>query len=103
MWFPKIEQHMSEEKYYITIERAKIQIPRYAFLTIRDQQGIVIYRSDEVGEKNFSAMLDQVIQENVDPEISFKFGTTENSSRHNIPHFIKLNDDIPLMILNKPA
>ena len=94
---------MSEEKYYITIERAKVQIPRYKFWTIRDQQGIIIYRSDEVDDRSFSEMLDQVIKENVDPEISFKFGTTDNSARHNTPYFIKLNDDIPLMILNKPA
>jgi len=92
---------MSEEKYYVTLERAKVQIPRYEFWTIRDQQGVVIYRSDKIGEKTFAEMLDQVIEDNVDPEISFRFGTTENSSRHNIPHFMKLNENLDMMNSSK--
>lgn len=62
-----------------------------------------IYRSDEIGERSFSEMLDQIIKGNVDHEISFKFGTTDNSARHNMPYFIKLNEDIPMMKVNDPT
>ena len=86
---------MKKVKNYITAEMAKKKISKYAFWSIRDQAGIVICDSNrEDNKKSFDELIDESFENQVDKEISIKYGTTDNSARHNPPTFIKITEDV---------
>ena len=86
---------MKKTKTYIESDLAKKKVSRYKYWAVKDESGIIISTSDDEGsDKSFSEVLDKIISDNVDAEISVKFGTTEQSARQNIPFFIKVNEEI---------
>lgn len=87
---------MKKVKNYIAPELAKKKLARYKYWSLKDENGITVCSSEENNpdNKGFAEVLDQIIEDNVDAEVQVKFGTSEQSSRQNIPFFIKINDEI---------
>lgn len=87
---------MKKVKNYIQAELAKKKIARYKYWCIKDENGIVICDSADNNpeDKNFGEYLDKIIHDNVDVEVQIKYGTNEQSARHNPPFFVKINDSI---------
>lgn len=87
---------MKKVKNYIEPELAKKKIARYKFWSIKDEAGITICSSDDNNpdDKTFSDVLESIIKDNVDAEVSVKYGTTDQSARQNQPIFIRINETI---------
>jgi len=87
---------MKKVKNYIDAELAKKKIARYKYWSIKDENGITICSCDDNNDERvaFCDMLDKIILDNVDAEVQVKYGTSEQSSRHNPPFFIHINDTI---------
>lgn len=86
---------MKKIKNYIDPDLAKRKITRYKYWCIKDEAGITIISSeDNPEEKGFGDHLDKIIGDNVDAEVQVKYGVNEQSSRHNAPFFIKINEEI---------
>lgn len=85
---------MKKVKNYIAPELAKKKIARYKYWSIKDESGITIVSSDDAQDQSFAELLDKIIADNVDAEVQVKFGTTESSSRQNVPIFIRINETI---------
>lgn len=87
---------MKKVKNFIEAELAKKKIARYKYWSIKDENGITICSQEDNNEErlDFSEMLDKIITDNVDVEVQLKYGSNEQSSRHNPPMFIKVNQEI---------
>jgi hypothetical protein len=87
---------MKRVKNYIAADLAKKKIARYKYWSIKDENGITICSQEDNNEEklDFSQMLDKIISDNVDVEVQIKYGSNEQSSRHNPPMFIKVNEEI---------
>lgn len=86
---------MKKVKNYIDADLAKKKLTRYKYWSIKDENGITIVSADDNPErKSFADFLDIIINDNVDAEVQVKYGTNEQSSRHNAPFFIKINQEI---------
>lgn len=87
---------MKKVKNYIQADLAKKKIARYKYWSIKDENGITICSCEDNNDEkiDFSEMLDKIILDNVDAEVQVKYGTSEQSSRHNPPFFIQINDSI---------
>lgn len=87
---------MKRVKNYIAADLAKKKITRYKYWSIKDENGITICSQEDNNEEklDFGAMLDKIIADNVDVEVQIKYGTNEQSSRHNPPMFVKVNEEI---------
>ena len=86
---------MKKLKTHIEPDLAKKKVARYKYWSVRDENGITICSSDDNNDnKGFAEILDKIIADNVDAEVSVKFGTTEQSARQNQPFFIRINEDI---------
>jgi hypothetical protein len=86
---------MKKVKNYIASELAKKKIARYKYWNIKDESGISITSSEDITDgRSFGEVLDTIIADNVDAEVQVKFGTNEQSSRQNVPIFIRVNETI---------
>ncbi len=83
---------MKKVKNYIEADLAKRKIARYDYWSVKDDRGAIMRTSD--GGQEFGSLLDSIIADNVDSEVSVKYGNNEQASRQNPPLFIRVNESI---------